>query len=509
MTAEVRLYTGSRRERIGVVAGLPMGTMLAMLLIELPAVLAFSQGRYLLGGVWTAIWLVAVLLVAVPLRGRSAWTWMWQMLAWLVGRATGMSAWVSRASEGDVNADNVDELDLPGALQHVELVDGPPLPAIGLRQPCILHDKRDGGSWRMVARLQHPGISMVSTERLDGQASALGDLLASLATSGVVRRLSIYSRAEPGDGVERQAWLSTHLSDQVPADMRTSALSLEQQVRASSITSEVFAVIEVGEGRIRREARAAGGGVEGRARVIYRHLGEVTQGLVGAGVTTVGWLSTHELVEAIRSGYEPSVRDELARARLAGRTNPEVDASIAVAAAGPARAKGDVSVYRHGNYVSKSFTVVPPKRGTTVGSLAPLLTPSGPGERRTVAIHYEPKPPASAQRQVEREVNEAEMATETRARMGLRVRIRDRRNAQQIEHQEKVVSAGHTLVRHALVASVTVPVTMDISDHAAAMSASARAVQFELYPLDACQDTGFVAATLPVGVGLPRRRDLF
>lgn len=506
---QVRTYSGFRRERIGAVAGLPMGTLMVMVLLALPGVFGFAQQRYVLGVVWMLAWAVGVALVAVPVRGRSAWTWLWQSVAWLVGRASGASSWVSRVSEGDVTSKDVDQVDLPGSLQHVELVDGPPLPVMGLRQPCLIHDKRDGGSWRMVARLDHPGISMASSERLDGQAAALGDLMASLAVSGVVRRLSIYTRSEPGDDVERQAWLAGHVSDQVPEVMRQSLHSLEAQVRASSITTDLFVVVEVGESSIRREARAAGGGVEGRARVIYRHLGEVTQGLVGAGVKTVSWLSTPELVEAIHSGYQPAVRDELARARLAARTQLGVETSIAPIAAGPARAEGDRSVYRHGNYVTKAFTVVPPKQGTQVGSLAPLVTPAGSGERRSLAIHYETKAPAAAQRQVEREVNESTLAKETRARMGLRVRVRDRRQADEVARQEQVISAGHTLTRMAMVSAVTVPATMDIRDHAAAMQASARNRQFSLYPLDLAQDAGFVAAVLPVGIGLPRRKDVF
>lgn len=507
--AEVQVFSGFRRERIGVVAGLPMGTLLGVLVLALPGILSFSQQRYLAGGVWLLIWVLMTCLIAVPIRGRSAMTWLWQWLLWLVGHALGWSQWMSRASEGDVDNREVNDLDLPGALQYVETVDGPPLPSIGLRQPCLLHDKRDGGSWRMVARVEHPGISMSSGERLNGQAQGLGDMMASLATSGIVRRLSIYARTEPGDDVERQAWLVGHLDSRVPEEMRHSALSLEAQVRATSISSDLFVCIEVGEGRIRREARAAGGGVLGRARVLYRHLGEVHQGLVGAGCTSVMWLTTPELVEAIRTGFEPSVRDELARARLAARADEGVDAGVASIAAGPARAAGDRTIYRHGNFVTRSFTVMPPKNGTRVGSLAPLLTPGGNGERRTLAIHYEPMAPEKAQRRAEREVNDTTLVSETRSRMGLRVRRRERRQAELVDRQEAVVATGHTLVRHQVVCSVTVPVTMDIADHAAAMTASARTRQLQPYPLDLAQDVGFVASVLPVGIGMPRRKDLF
>jgi hypothetical protein len=46
-----------------------------------------------------------------------------------------------------------------------------------------------------------------------------------------------------------------------------------------------------------------------------------------------------------------------------------------------------------------------------------------------------------------------------------------------------------------------------VDDAAASFEGSARAAGYQLLRLDLAQDSGFVAAVLPLGVGLPRRGD--
>ena len=58
------------------------------------------------------------------------------------------------------------------------------------------------------------------------------------------------------------------------------------------------------------------------------------------------------------------------------------------------------------------------------------------------------------------------------------------------------------MVRLAAAASVTVASERDIEDHAASFEASARASGYTLLRLDLAQDTGFITAALPLGIGL-------
>ena len=81
----------------------------------------------------------------------------------------------------------------------------------------------------------------------------------------------------------------------------------------------------------------------------------------------------------------------------------------------------------------------------------------------------------------------------------------DEREASGAKAQEKAVAAGHSIVRYAATSAVTVPAHWNVEDHAARLENDA-AGRFRLLRLDLAQDSAFVAACLPVGVGLPRAR---
>nr|WP_180320792.1 hypothetical protein [Propioniciclava sinopodophylli] len=65
----------------------------------------------------------------------------------------------------------------------------------------------------------------------------------------------------------------------------------------------------VPEPRLGREAREAGGGLDGRARVLYGLMAEVEGQLRGGlGMTAVSWLTSPELALAVRTGFAPGDR---------------------------------------------------------------------------------------------------------------------------------------------------------------------------------------------------------
>ena len=61
------------------------------------------------------------------------------------------------------------------------------------------------------------------------------------------------------------------------------------------------------------------------------------------------------------------------------------------------------------------------------------------------------------------------------------------------------------MVRYTIAASVTVPADWNLEDHAAKLENDASG-RFRLLRLELAQDSAFVAAALPVGIGLPRLR---
>ncbi len=312
----------------------------------------------------------------------------------------------------------------------------------------------------------------------------------------------------PDDGAQRAAWVADHEALDVPQVVAQAGRALEASVVSASVRHEAFVTVAVSETKTRRAARDAGGGAAGRARVLYRHLGELEHRLRAVGVTDVRWLDAAELATAIRTGYNLADAAAVEHAAQEQRRGHPVSTGTMVGAAGPAAAPPAAPrSYRHDAYTTVSYALLLPKRPTTVGALARLLAPATPGERRCLALHYEPLPPGRADRQIDRDTWAAEMAVDVKAKRGFRVSRRDRKRMADVEEQERHLARGHCLVRVAGAVAVTVPSEVAVEEAAAALEGSARACGYQLLRLDLAQDSGFVAATLPLGVGLPKRSD--
>jgi hypothetical protein len=95
--------------------------------------------------------------------------------------------------------------------------------------------------------------------------------------------------------------------------------------------------------------------------------------------------------------------------------------------------------------------------------------------------------------------------TDYKAHQGFSSTAADSRRASGARAQESAVAAGHGLVRYTIAASVTVPADWNLEDHAAKLENDASG-RFRLLRLELAQDSAFVAAAVPVGIGLPRLR---
>ncbi len=497
-------YEGWRRERLGVFAGLSGGQAAVVGLLVLPVLVSVGRSRWLQVVELLPVTVLGVALVAVPVRGRPAVRWLRDLLLFALGRATGWSAWRSIAATGAATPEDLTSPDLPGVIAGLRLHEGPPFGALGVRV-CVVQDPRPG-RWTAVAQLSHPGVAAADEATRDGYAAELGGLLAAAADSEYIAALSLMIRTVPDDGAERAAWVADHETGDVPAVVVRAGRRLEASVVAASVRHEVFLTVSVAESRVRRAARDASGGAAGRARVLYRYLGEIEQRLLAVGVTDVKWLDSAGLATALRTGYNLADAAALARAAQAERRGAAVSSGTLVGAAGPANAGAPATrSYTHDAFTTVSYALLLPKRPTTVAALSRVLAPASVGERRCLALHYEPLPPGRADRQIDRDTWAAEMAVEVRAKRGFRVPRRDRKRLTDVAEQESQLARGHSLVRVAGAAAVTVPAGGAIEDAAAAFEGSARAAGYQLLRLDLAQDSGFVAAVLPLGVGLPKR----
>ena len=98
-----------------------------------------------------------------------------------------------------------------------------------------------------------------------------------------------------------------------------------------------------------------------------------------------------------------------------------------------------------------------------------------------------------------------ERADRLQGHQGFSSTAADSRQASGARAQESAVAAGHGMVRFTIAASVTVPAGWNLEDHAAKLENDASG-RFRLLRLELAQDSAFVAAAVPVGIGLPRLR---
>jgi hypothetical protein len=282
---------------------------------------------------------------------------------------------------------------------------------------------------------------------------------------------------------------------------------LSAALTPAAVRTEAFVTVVVGEDRMARAARQSGGGVDGRARVLHGVMAEIEAALRGpVGATAVSWLDSADLAAALRTGFAPGDRGPLVAADLAAAAGQQPATGLPMATAGPTQARAEVRHYLHDAWASVTDTVLLPDSGAVLGALAPVLVPTTAGERRCLTVFLHPLPLARATRMVGREEMSATTGNELRARMGFRQRARQRRDTERIGAADEKLAVGHALVRLAAAACVTVPATWPVAEHGRRLDAAIRSAGFVPLRLDLAQDSGFAAAAIPLGIGLPNRR---
>jgi hypothetical protein len=495
-------YGDWAKEGAGWMFGLTGAAWVLIASSGLPLLLSIGAQAWALAGIWLIAWIFIVLGVVVPIRGRPAVIWTRDALWRGFGGLMGWTRWQSRAATG--RPGDSSQADLPGVLAGVRAHDAPPFGPL-LQRPAIVQDQA-ARTWTAVAKITHPGIGLAEADARARMAAGLADLLEGAVTAQLVSVLAIQVRTVPDDGAERTVWQQQNIrASAPPLALRVNA-ELGAGMVAAGVRHEVFVSVVVPDRRIARQARASGGGVDGRARILYSVMAEIEARLIGAtGCTSVDWLDTPELAAAIRTGFAPADR--------AGLTTAALSASDAVgvpmSASGPSHAPHpERRHYEHDAWSSVSCTVLLPERGAVMGALAPVLAPTTAGERRCLTVFFEPIAQQTADRLVGRDSMSASTAAEVRARMGFRSRAAHHRDAARVLDQDARLAGGRALVRVGVAAAVTVPTTWPVEDFGRRLEASIRAAGFPPLRLDLAQDAGFAAACIPLGIGLPERRSL-
>lgn len=500
-----RTYDDYTRDKIGWFFGLRGWQLGVLAVTATPVFLALQRTAWSSAATFAGLWVLVLVVTAMPVRGRSATGWLLAATATAVGGTARWSVWRSPASRG--HAHDLAVADLPGVLHGIQVHDGPPRGAAMSRTAIIQHHAQR--TWAVTAQVTHPGIGMAGATERDRYGAGLSQLLDVAARTGLVDELLIMVRTVPDDGAERDLWLARQQRAGAPVVSRQVNDDLRQALTGAAVRTETFVTVVVPEARIGRPAREAGGGLDGRARVLYGVLAEVEQQLRGPlAMTAVTWLTSPQLALACRTGFAPGDRAGLVEAMARRDHHPDqdpgVNADVPWAMAGPSGADTAARQYSHDAWNSVSATLQLPANGAVLGSLAPVLTPTEAGERRSYAAVFPIMTAGRADRATANAEWAADLGEELRTRAKVRPRARTRAETGRARTVDAKLALGAALVRPYAVCTVTVPKTMRVAEFGRRLDAAVRAAGFAPLRLDLSQDVGFACSTVPLGVDLAR-----
>lgn len=499
MSANV--YSDYSRDHVGFFFGLSLVELMILAASTLPVLWAISRQAW--GSMWwlLLVFVIVALVTIVKIQGRSAVGWAKSTILFMVASLTGARAFTSRAARGQ--AEDLDDIDLPGVLQGIEVQDGPPHGPT-MERTAIIRDNATR-TWAVTASIVHPGIGMSDADERNRQGAGLAGLLDIASRGELIDEIIFQVRTVPDDGAERGIWVERHrvtgrseLASRINDD-------LQRGLTQASVRTETFITLVVPERRIARSAREGGGGFEARARVLHGLMDEIESHLRGGlAVIDIHWLTSPELASACRTGFAPGDRAGIIEALASRDMNPGVNAAVPWAMAGPSGADAGARHYSHDAWDSVSSTVKLPAKGAVIGALAPVLTPTESGERRSFMVAF----PILTQHHAERTADNAEfasdMAGELRRKAGVKPKARHRNEAAKAQGMDEKLARGNSMTRPYAVATVTVPRTAPIIEYGRRLDASIRVAGFSPLRLDLAQDRAFAASSIPLGVCLTR-----
>jgi hypothetical protein len=497
------VYSEYSKARIG---WLPFGLTgwqgATVAICTLPVLWALKEDAWASAGMFALISAAVTLVTVVPVRGRSAIGWISASTTFAVGGLAGWTRYRSRATRG--RTEDLAEVDLPGSLAGIEIHEGPPTGLAAARVAIIQnHATR---TWSATAAIVHPGTGMRDAEDRARMGRGLADLIDQASRGELIDEILFLVRTVPEDGAERDQWIARHRRPDGPAHVMAINDELQHVLTGASVRTEAFVTIVIPESRLGKAAKEAGGGVEGRAQVLYSQMAEIEAQLKGGlGATSVSWLTSPELAVACRTGFAPGDRAGIIDALGAKARDPAVNADIPWAMAGPSGADAVARHYSHDAWNSISATLKLPVKGAVLGALAPILAPTGTGERRSYLVAF----PILSQSKATRASASSEWATDMgqalreKAKMKQNTKTKD--EAEQVRSLEAKLARGCALTRPYAVCTVTAPKTARIAEYGRRLDASIRRAGFAPLRLDLAQDVAFAASVVPLGISLTRK----
>ncbi|KNX35871.1 SCO6880 family protein [Luteipulveratus halotolerans] len=497
------IYNEYSRDRIGWFFGLSGWQLGILSAAVFPPCWALSKGAWVSVALFTLLWAVLFVITVTPVRGRSAVGWLGAVTSTALGGLLGWTRFRSRAVSGTI--ENLDDADLPGVLQGVQIHDGPPQ-GHSLARIAVIQDHATK-TWAATASVVHPGIGLKEAYERFQEGDGLSQLLDTAMRTELIDEVIFVVRTVPDDGAERDLYVQRHRRNGPDLSRRIND-ELQAGLSSAGVRTESFCTIVASETRLKSQARQTGGGLDGRCRVLYSLMGEVEAQLRGGmAMTSVNWLTSPELALACRTGFAPGDRASIVDALAAREQEGTVNADVPWAMAGPSGADTAMRHYSHDAWNSVSSTIKLPVKGAVMGALAPVLTPSEPGERRSFMVCYPVVRQAKADRQQGNSEWAADVGESLRTKAKVKARARQRNETAKVRALDGKLASGNAMIRPYAVCTVTAPKTVPISEYGRNLDASVRRAGFAPLRLDLALDAAFAASTVPLGVSLARRGD--
>ena len=498
------IYADYSRARIGWFFGLSGGQLATVALASLPLFWAIQRTAWVSAALFLLVWALVLVVTITPVRGRSATGWLAASAAFAIGALAGWTRFRSAAATGRGGGPGRGRP--AGRARRHTIHDGPPDGPSKTRVAVIQdHATR---TWAVTAAVVHPGIGLRDADERQRYGAGLTDLIDLAARTELIDEILFVVRTVPEDGAERDQWVARHRRLDGPPQARTVNDELREALTQASVRTEEFVTVVVPEARIGKPAKESGGGLDGRARVLYGLMAEVEAQLRGGlGMTSVTWLTSPQLAAACRTGFAPGDRAGIIDALAARDRDQGVNADVPWAMAGPSGADPAARHYSHDAWNSVSSTIKLPVKGAAMGALAPVLTPSEPGERRTFMVAYPILRQSTADRQSANSEWAADLGEELRATAKMKQRTKARDEAEKVRGLDRKLARGNCLTRPYAVCTVTVPKTARVAEYGRRLDAAIRRAGFAPLRLDLAQDVAFAASAVPLGISLTRRGD--
>lgn len=493
--ADVPRYRFGPLERRGVLAGL-RATQLFILGFGGVWIVAMARALPPTGAL-ASVFLIGLLVTFaafVPIRGRALDEWLPVLSDWTVSGLAGRRRFVSRKAQEGLTALLDPQPDFPPSLKGITILSHA-VPGSDSRIG-VIKDSR-GGTFTGVLAVRGKSFSLLDGPEKARRLASWAGILSGLAREGgVVHRLQWVERTVPDPGNEIGNYLKENLA--VPLDSLIARSYLEVVDEAGPVTQqhETFVCLQVHAGRSARSVKTAGGGDEGACEVLRRELAALSSKLVSAEVAVDGALTPRLVARAIRTGFDPSCRDPLAR--MATRV-PERDGT-SITNAAPMAAEASWSTYRSDDAWHRTYWIAEwPRIDADPDFLAPLMLRT---ERmRTVSLTMEPISPLKAIRTVESARTSAAADEELRNRAGFVTTTRRSREQEALASHERDLSDGHAFYRFAGFVTVTAGDVEELESACGEIEEAAGRSFLDLRRLSGEQDAAFTYS-LPLCRGL-------